>query len=127
MNLQQLLWVALGSALGGSLRFGVTHLTNLTFTDNKHFYPTIAVNLIGSFCIGLAFAFSLKQHWQTNLQLFLIVGILGGFTTFSSYSLDILRLINTGEFTQAISYAAISLIGGLLLCAIGFALVNSTL
>lgn len=121
MLLYQFLLVALGSALGGSLRYAVSFLSKSIVSDHD-FVPTLLVNLIGSFGIGIAFAFSQKFSWHESLSLFLIVGLLGGFTTFSSFSLDILKLLQNGHWVTAVSYIFSSLLGGIALAYLGFLL-----
>ena len=59
------------------------------------------------------------------MNLFLIVGLLGGFTTFSSYSLDILRLFQNGLWQVALAYLLTSLIGGVILAWIGYSLIKN--
>ena len=121
MLLYQFLLVALGSALGGSLRYAVSFLSKSLISELE-FVPTLLVNLIGSFGIGIAFAFSQKFSWSESLSLFLIVGLLGGFTTFSSFSLDILKLLQNGHLITAVSYIFGSLLGGIALAYLGFIL-----
>lgn len=97
-----LLFVSIGGALGASLRFGTHHL--LTLWLGKGFpYGTLAVNVIGSFLMGLLF--SLIEHgivsdlpWRSLLS----VGLLGAFTTFSTFSLDTLLLLQQGDWLKAI-------------------------
>ncbi len=106
-----LLLVALGGALGSSLRFGAGFLLTQP-------WATLAVNLFGSFLIGAC-----AMHFATGenplLRLLLITGILGGFTTFSSFSLDSLMLLQLGEWGRALIYIFGNLLGGLLACALG--------
>lgn len=124
MSATHFLVVCIGSAFGGLLRYGVSLITNSSGYD-QHFWPTLMVNLIGSLCIGIAFAISIKYSWSQEMNLFLIVGLLGGFTTFSSYSLDILRLFQNGLWQVALAYLLTSLIGGVLLAWIGYSLIKN--
>lgn len=109
--------VALGSALGGSLRY----LSSLYLEPN--YYATIFVNLLGCFCIGICFSLSTKYQWETWLVLFILAGVLGGFTTFSSFSLDILKLLTTQQFKIAFIYMLISVFGGVFLAYLGSKLI----
>ena len=59
---------------------------------------TLLVNLIGSFIIGLAWGFFETNSFSPNLRAFLFIGVLGGFTTFSSFSLETMNLLRDGEF-----------------------------
>lgn len=120
MNWQLLLSIFLGSAIGGSLRYLVSASLHSSIFSIKHYHPTLLVNLIGCFLIGCLFAISAKYEWNEKLVGFSIIGILGGFTTFSSFSLDILKLIQNQDFTTAGVYILASVFLGLLLVFIGF-------
>lgn len=103
--------VALGGALGAVLRY----LVGLAVA-----FPmgTITVNVIGSFIIGLIWVHLAARglnHWQP----FLMTGVLGGFTTFSAFTLDALRLVEAGRVTAAGAYVLASLILSVLACALG--------
>jgi CrcB protein len=103
--------VALGGALGAVLRY----LVGLAVA-----FPmgTITVNVIGSFIIGLIWVHLAARglnHWQP----FLMTGVLGGFTTFSAFTLDALRLVEAGRITAAGAYVLASLILSVLACALG--------
>ncbi len=118
----QWLAIALGGALGSMLRFAVVgYLTPLL----NYRFPlgTFAVNMLGSFLIGVAYVLlvertSLPAEWR----LFFITGILGGFTTFSAFSLEILQLWQEGHLFNALVYASSSVVLGLLFAFIGMAL-----
>lgn len=79
---------------------------------------TLAINLIGAFCIGLIIAFS-ERSGNTNPQLvlFLKVGICGGFTTFSTFSLEAVQLLQNGKLAAALSYMLLSVV----LCVVAVA------
>lgn len=83
-------------------------------------YGTIGVNLIGSFLIGVLIIL-LTQPFLShlNFRLFLIVGLLGGFTTYSSFSYDLIRLIKDGSMGTALIYLVLTVAGGLSLTFIG--------
>ncbi len=112
-----LLLVVLGGGIGAGMRHGVNiGAARLFGTDFP--WGTFAVNVIGSFLIGVAaawFAFRNDAASQ-SLRLFLTTGILGGFTTFSAFSLDFALLFERGEIVAAIWYVAGSV--GLSLLAI---------
>jgi CrcB protein len=98
--------VFLGGGIGSALRHGVNLLCVRLFGLNFP-WGTFAVNLIGSFVIGwLAayFAFRAGAGFTQPARLFLITGILGGFTTFSSFSLDFAMLFERGATAPAIFY-----------------------
>jgi CrcB protein len=98
--------VFLGGGIGSALRHGVNLLCVRLFGLNFP-WGTFAVNLIGSFVIGwLAayFAFRAGAGFTQPARLFLITGVLGGFTTFSSFSLDFAMLFERGASVPAIFY-----------------------
>lgn len=105
--------VALGGAAGSLLRF----LTSNWVVANwpRHYYlATLAVNLIGCLAIGFLSAwFLLRSDIPLVLRTGLTVGVLGGLTTFSSFSLEVLRLLESGQHGLAISYLLGSVLGGL--------------
>jgi CrcB protein len=96
--------VALGSALGGVCRHGVNVVS--TKVLGVHFpYGTMAVNVVGSFLMGmLAAYFAIKAEASPSWRLFLTTGVMGGFTTFSAYSLDTALLYERGQFGLALGY-----------------------
>ncbi len=70
---------------------------------------TLGINLIGAFCIGLIVAFSTRSgNTNPQLVLFLKVGICGGFTTFSTFSLEAMQLLQNGKLVVALSYMILS-------------------
>jgi CrcB protein len=89
--------VALGSAIGGALRHAV-NLGAARLLGTGWPYGTFTVNVVGSFAIGLAAGyFALKGNVSQAWRLFLTTGILGGFTTFSAFSLDAVLLYERGR------------------------------
>jgi CrcB protein len=105
------IWVALGSALGGLLRYVITRWT---MTISAHFpFGTVLINVIGSFTIGYFGTLTLqsgKYPASDNTRLFVMVGICGGFTTFSSFSLQTFDLLRTGAWGKAIANAVFSVL-----------------
>jgi CrcB protein len=105
-----MLWVALGGALGSAARYGV-NLATIRFIGPAFPWGTLAVNVIGSFLMGLFMAlWAQKFPDNDNARLFLMTGLLGGFTTFSAFSLDVLNLMQRGDNGLAIVYAAASVV-----------------
>ena len=99
------LWVALGGAIGSALRFGV-NLAAPRLLGNEFPWATFTVNIVGSFLMGLFTAVLAEKFAdQPDLRLFLTTGVLGGFTTFSAFSLDIFGLMQRGENSVALVYA----------------------
>jgi CrcB protein len=102
--------VAIGGALGSLGRFwlaaGVAALTGPRYP-----WGTLLINILGSIVIGLVAAVTLspaRMAMHPDLRVFLMVGICGGFTTFSAFSLQTLELLQAGEFWPAISYVTAS-------------------
>lgn len=116
--IKAILYVGLGGFAGSVCRY----LISLTLAKMNHQLPsgTLLANLIGSFLIGFIIASSLRQN--DNWKLLLVTGFCGGFTTFSAFSLENLKLIQEGLFTTALQYIAVSLVGGLLLVFLGYSL-----
>lgn len=86
------------------------------------FFPwaTVAINVIGSFAIGLLGGLGLRMSWSDNLQLALTVGLCGGFTTFSTFSKEALSLATTGRWGAFSLYVIGSIVLGLAATAVGF-------
>ena len=119
--MKDFLIIGLGGFVGTVARYGVHLLTIKNFAD-KPYSGTLTVNLLGCLLIGLLSGSLFKLNNQSLL--FLTVGICGGFTTFSTFALDGLKLIKDGSIMQFVLYTAISLIGGLAACMIGFYISN---
>ena len=113
----QLLYVLLGGAVGTGCRYGLSLLLTKKL-HHPHFpYSTFIINLSGSFVIGLlGELFRLRVLTSAELRLALMTGFLGGYTTFSAYSLENLSLLREGEWLVALIYALGSVLLGLL-CA----------
>ena len=75
---------------------------------------TVAVNIVGSFVIGLFLALSVERSWSSPLVLLVSVGFLGGFTTFSSFTWQTYELMQSGEMGQALLNVGVSLAAGML-------------
>ena len=105
--------VAAGGAVGSVLRF-FTSAWVVAHWPRHYYLATFAVNLIGCLAIGfLSALFLLRADIPLALRTGLTVGVLGGLTTFSSFSLEVLRLLEAGQFGVAICYLLCSVLGGL--------------
>jgi CrcB protein len=110
------LWIALGSALGGVARYGTGLFAAAQFGEGFP-WGTLIVNVVGSFIIGLAAAATASDGpWPLapDLRLFITVGFCGGFTTFSAFSIQTLQLIHSGQ----VGAAALNTIGSVVVCLI---------
>ena len=102
----------MGGAVGSGLRYAV----GLTLPGITSGFPwaTLTVNLVGSFAIGWIAASVQQGQLSENARLLLAVGLLGGFTTFSSFSLETLLLLQQGRLPAALLYISSSLLLGIL-------------
>ncbi|MCP2042162.1 fluoride efflux transporter CrcB [Pontibacter sp. HSC-36F09] len=118
-----LLAIGAGSFIGGVGRY---LLSQLIQTKNLTQFPvgTMVVNIVGCFLIGLVFGFAAKGNLPDEWRLFLATGILGGFTTFSAFSLESITLLQNGQTGQAILYILASVLLGLLATFAGMWLVK---
>ena len=115
------LWVALGSAIGGCLRFGLGRL----LLPISPAWSTVLINVIGSFVIGFFGTLTIAgSRWAApeSLRIFVMVGICGGFTTFSSFSLQTFDLLRTGNWGKALLNAGLSVMLCLGAVALGHAI-----
>ena len=119
----KILAVFLGGAFGSVGRVGVYFLIEEKYHLQK-FWATMSVNIVGSLLIGIVWAILSGHKNITTWQLLLMTGFLGGFTTFSAFSLDVLDLVRTGEVKQAIFYIAASLFGSLIMIFCAYDLVK---
>lgn len=111
--------LAAGGAIGTLLRYSLSGLTYRVI-DGIFPWGTLFVNLAGSFAIGLLWGFFEIGNMSPNIRTFIFVGILGGFTTFSSFTLESFNLLRDGEIKYAISNILVSNILGLALVFAGF-------
>jgi CrcB protein len=116
-------YVAAGGATGAWLRFAAGRL----ITAGQFPAATLAINVAGSFAMGLLAGWLARQGqhagaWQAeSWRLLLGVGLLGGFTTFSAFSLEIVQLMQRGALFSAATYVILSLAGGILGLVAGLA------
>jgi CrcB protein len=123
-------YVALGGAIGALLRYQTGRLlTHWLGPNTVTAFPwaTLTVNVIGSLAMGLLAGY-LARHGQGGepWRLFLGVGVLGGFTTFSAFSLELMVLIERGQAAQGLIYAAVSVLAGLTALYVGLILMRLT-
>ncbi|MES2800528.1 MAG: fluoride efflux transporter CrcB [Bacteroidota bacterium] len=114
-----ILAVGFGSFLGGIARYLVGLLVHTKYTGSFPF-STFLVNVIGCLLIGVLFGSSEKLGLSEEWKSFLIIGVLGGFTTFSSFSNESIQLLQNGNYGMAFTYIASSIIVGLSATFVGF-------
>lgn len=115
-------WIALGSALGGMGRYAISREVALRVGETFP-WGTFVVNVTGSFVIGFLTAISGPDSRflvSPNARNFLLVGICGGYTTFSSFSLQTLELIRNRDFSEAFGNILLSVGACIAAVAIGF-------
>lgn len=117
------LYVALGGAIGAVSRYWMSRWLFELF-QNTFPYGTFAINVLGSFLLGFMYAFTLEGIVSTPLRLMLNVGLLGAFTTFSTFSLEAIMLIREGNFRLGALYVVGSVFLGLLAASLGMGLVG---
>jgi CrcB protein len=119
-----LLLVMIGGAVGSALRWETSRLA-LRRLGPGFPWGTLAVNLIGALLMGMLAARIIEAGTDRPLWLLLAVGLLGGFTTFSAFSLELFLMLQRGEAGFAAGYAAASVAGSVLLVAIGYCAVRA--
>lgn len=120
MNLApSFLWVFLGGGMGAMARFSLSVLLRPSSLTQIPL-PNLIANLLGCFLIGLlSRLFEVHAPGRPIWQFFLVTGFLGGFTTFSSFGLETLRLYENRSYVHALLYVSISMFGGIVLVWLG--------
>lgn len=119
--MKSILWVALGGTIGSILRYAVAVWLK---PEPSLAFPihTLLVNVIGCLVIGFVFSFLLSVPNEQYYRLFIITGILGGFTTFSSFGMESFYLFQHKEFLKAGSYILLSNVLGLAAVWVGYSI-----
>ncbi len=114
----RLLVIAIGGVLGSLARYGVVLLEGERGTDDWP-WATLSVNILGALLIGIIASsptIRARPHW---VRLFLVTGILGGFTTFSAFALETGELLDAGRVGLAGGYVVVTMVAGLLAVRLG--------
>ncbi len=123
--IKHLLLVASGGALGASLRY-LTGIAALRWFGANFPWGTLMVNVIGSFVMGVLAEFIVRKLGASSeLRLLLLTGLLGGYTTFSAFSLDAVMLIERGAYSAATGYVLANVIGSIVALLLGLLLARS--
>lgn len=113
MDIKAFIWVAAGGALGSMGRYALTVLASLLFIRPE--WATFVANVCGSFLIGLALPSA-----RSECQLFYTVGLCGGFTTFSTFSSQSMRLFQDGQYLLGLTYILATTVVSLTMVALGW-------
>jgi len=119
--IQKILAVALGGSIGAVLRFLI--FTYYDKMSNQSFpWATLIINLTGSFIIGLLWGIFDRIYITPGIRLFLFVGILGSFTTFSTFAFDVFSMSKDGDVKNMVTYVLATNVVGISLAFAGFQL-----
>lgn len=117
-------WVGIGGFLGANARYWLGRAI-VERTGSAFPWGTLAINLSGAFLIGvIAQLLLIRQEDSPAWRWFLVVGVLGGYTTFSSYALEIVALLQSDRALRAAAYLIASNVLGVALCLLGVTLVR---
>ena len=111
--MEKYLLVMAGAAVGGLGRYLLATAINTRF-PTRGWYGTVIVNITGCFLIGVVMTILTQRHANPNWRLLLVVGLLGGYTTFSSFAYETYGLIKDGDFGKGFANVAVSVLGGYL-------------
>ncbi|HEY7673312.1 MAG TPA: fluoride efflux transporter CrcB [Gammaproteobacteria bacterium] len=117
------LWIALGSAIGGVARYGCSGLA-ARWLGASFPWGTLIVNVLGSLLIGFLAALMAPDGRvlaAPDVRAFLLIGVLGGYTTFSSFSLETLNLVRDGDWLFAVANVLLSIVLCLIAVWLGYA------
>ena len=120
--IKSIFFVGIGGLLGSVTRFLVSQYFG---QPTKFPYATFIVNISGSFLIGLIAGLSERFSWTTETSLFLAVGFCGGFTTFSAFAIENIRLLQDKDYLTFLLYSAGSFVLGLLATITGLLLAKA--
>jgi CrcB protein len=123
MKILLILFIGTGSFIGGVFRYLLSLLVHAKAASSFPL-PTLTVNIIGCFFIGIVIGFFDKGQISNEWKLFFATGILGGFTTFSAFSSETIMLLRGGQAGYALLYIFASVVLGLLATYIAYLLVN---
>ena len=117
--------VGMGGAIGSMLRYGAG-LLSLKLGLVQFPWGTFFINILGSFCIGIIVGLLAHfQNWSEDIRLFAVVGILGGFTTFSAFSLDAVLLLEKQHYVYSGLYVAGSVLMSMSATFLGLSLIRT--
>jgi CrcB protein len=121
--MEKYLLVMAGAAVGGLGRYLLATAVTDRF-PTRGWYGTVIVNLTGCFLIGVVMTVLIQRNANPNWRLLLVVGVLGGYTTFSSFGFETYGLIRDGDFVKGLANVVVSVLGGYLAVWCGALLVR---
>lgn len=113
--------IAVAGAAGALSRYGIAVAIGLRSFP----WTTLGINLVGSFLLGLVLRLGDLRHWPDTTTVPIAIGFLGAFTTFSTFSYEVHTLLRTDRAPAALGYVGLSLVGGVLAAAAGYASARS--
>jgi CrcB protein len=120
--IKNLIYIVIGGGFGSALRYLIQYAVHKNY-PNAFPYGTFLVNIIGCFLVGLLIsAVAKEKHMAQHLELLLIVGFCGGFTTFSTFAYEGNSLLGEGRIGYAFLYIGLSVLAGMLFAYLGFRL-----
>jgi len=122
-NVKILLLIGSGGFAGSVFRYLLSQTVQNKFLSSFP-YGTMSVNVIGSLLIGVVYGLVEKGNLSPEARLFLATGVLGGFTTFSAFTLDALNLLQEGLWLESISYVLLSVVLGVAAAFLGIFLIK---
>ncbi len=121
-----LLYVAIGGAVGALMRYGVT-IGSQQLWGKAFPYGTLIVNILGSFVIGVVYVLMVERsELPQECRAFLVIGLLGAFTTFSTFSFETITLFEIGDSNKAFINIFSNVFTCLAVCWLGMALARQT-
>jgi CrcB protein len=121
--ISRILVVALGGAFGSVFRYLLAAAIP-GWIGRIYLWGTFSVNVAGSFLIGIAWAFFERHTLLINWKLFIIIGFLGGFTTYSSFSLEAINLFKSGQWKIAAAYITMTNIAAIAAAFTGYSVIK---
>jgi len=115
--MKNILFIFLGGGAGSILRYGFSKYLNPVFSN--FFLGTISANVLACFVLGLLTGLYVKEGNQDFVKYFLMIGLCGGFSTFSTFAMEFVKVNNSGEVFNSMLYVCLSLILGILGVVLG--------